>query len=99
MPFDIQEKVTLASGNSRICQLIGLPIPADPAGNQDPNIQQINASLNAIAAELYAVREWQELIKEFNLDVVGLAPGEKERSFALPADWGRFVDQTQWASS
>lgn len=99
MPFQIQERVTLSSGTAAICRLIGLPVPADAAGNQDPNIQQIVAALNSCIAELYSMREWQELVKQMNVTVLADFAGQSEKFFPLPEDWGRFVDQTQWSPS
>jgi hypothetical protein len=99
MPFQINEQVTLSSGVAKICGLVGLPVPADPAGNQDPNMQQIVSALNAEIAELYALRDWQELIFPLTISVVADFPGQKEKAFALPQDWGRLVDQTQWAQN
>jgi hypothetical protein len=99
MPFQVQEKVTLASGISRICRMLSLPVPADPAGDTDPNVQQIVVAMNSVAAELYSVREWQELVISFDLSVVADSAGQQEKAFDLPEDWGRFVDQTQWSPS
>src|SRR5262245_27662781 len=82
-----------------ICRMVGHPVPADPAGATDSAVIQMGVSINRALAELLYMFSWQDLTKRGSISVVGLAPGEVERGFALPSDFDRFVDQTQWSGS
>lgn len=80
-----------------ICQLTGYPQSQDPAGSVDPKHAQMRAAVTEACAEMLALHEWQDLTETGTIDVVASVAGEKERGFALPADFYRFIDQTQWA--
>jgi hypothetical protein len=80
-----------------ICQLVGYPTTQDPAGSQDPKHAQMRAALTEACAEMLALKEWQDLITDGAISVVADAAGQKEKGFALPVDFYRFIDQTQWA--
>ena len=97
MPFLIDVQTTLAEGVTTMCKLLGQSVPADPAGSNDSSIQQMNAALNQAASELYAIRDWQELRVQLELNIVADFAGQKEKAFTLPDDYGRFVDVTQWS--
>lgn len=82
-----------------ICTLVGHPQSPDPAGSGDPAVIQMGAAINNALTELLTMYEWQDLTIKTSLDIVGLAPNEKEAAFDMPADFYRFVDQTQWGKS
>lgn len=79
-----------------ICRMVGHSIPADPAGSQDLAVQQMGTAVNRAVTSLLSMFEWQDLTVKASLSVVGDAPGQTEKGFALPTDFHRFVDQTQW---
>lgn len=81
-----------------ICQLVGHPIPADPAGSADLAVQQMGAAVNNAGAEMLALHEWQDLTNRASIPIVADMAGQKEKAFPLPADFYRFIDQTQWGT-
>jgi len=81
-----------------VCSLVGYPASADPAGSVDTKHAQMRAALTDACAELLALREWQDLTQEGVIDVVGDSAGQTQKAFALPPDFYRFIDQTQWSS-
>lgn len=97
--YDIIRQTTLSGGVSTICRLTSQPVPADPAGSLDPSIQQMIAALNQSASDLYAMRDWQELRLQMTLNVFADSADQLEKGFDPPADYGRFVDVTQWSQS
>ena len=92
MPVQITN-LDYGSAITQICVLVGHPQSPDPAGSSDPAVQQMGA---AALGELLTMHEWQDITIRAAIPIVGLAPGEKERAFDLPADFYRFIDQTQW---
>jgi hypothetical protein len=56
------------------------------------------ACLNNGLFELLTQYEWQELTVTAELSVVAAAEGDVDSAFDLPADFFRFIDQTQWNS-
>src|SRR3972149_731319 len=99
MPFQINQQVSFSEGIANICRLVGFPVPPDPAGSGDPAVIQMGVALNQAAAELYALRDWQELRYQMTIQVVADFAGQQEKGFPLPEDYGRFVDVTQWAQN
>jgi hypothetical protein len=96
MAFQITTEATLAAVVKAICARASYPIPNDPTSSQDPKIKQMIAAANAASAELFSIYEWPELIVEGSIDVFYDVPDQKEKGFSLPADFFRFIDQTQW---
>ena len=99
MAFQLTTEATLASVVNFICARASYPIPSNPTASQDPKIKQMIAACNAASAELFSVYEWSELTVEGIIDVFYDVPGQKEKGFALPEDFFRFIDQTQWNGS
>jgi hypothetical protein len=81
-----------------VCSLVGYPASPDPAGSVDTKHAQMRAALTDACAELLALREWQDLTVEGTISVLADTAGQKQKAFALPADFYRFIDQTQWSS-
>ena len=97
MPVQITQ-FNFAQAINFVCALVGYPISADPAGSTDTKHGQMRAAITEACAELLALREWQDLTQEGVVSVVGDMPGQKQKAFALPVDFYRFIDQTQWSS-
>lgn len=93
--YAITRYETLSSVVNQICQKIGFPASADPAGSTDPVIIKIIAAVNDAATDMLNMYPWQEMQRQGTLSVVASVPGESERSFDLPDDYFGFVDQTQ----
>src|SRR6185295_13680680 len=81
-----------------ICSLVGYPASSDPAGSIDTKHAQMRGAITDACAELLALREWQDLTAEGRIDVLADMPGQKQKAFAMPVDFYRFIDQTQWSS-
>ena len=96
MPFQITEW-DYQFAIRTICGMVGHPIPADPAGSLDPAVQQMGLAVNHALGELLAMREWQDLTSSGSIAIVADFAGQKEKSFALPDDFVRFIDDTQWS--
>jgi len=96
MPFQIVDVAPLSVIVHAVCDSVGHPKPADVAGSSDSAIQQMVWAVNASMGELYAMRDWQELERRGTISVVRDAPGQQEKGFPFPLDFGRFIDQTQW---
>lgn len=81
-----------------VCQLVAYPQSLDPAGSPDLKHGQMRAAVNDALQELLNIYDWQDLTKDGSIDVVADFPGQAEKSFPLPEDFYRFVDQTQWVN-
>ena len=97
MPVSITE-LTYGGAIARICQLVGHPVPADSAGSTDPAVQQMGQAINFALEELLTMHEWQDLTVKTTLAIVADGAGQQEKGFDLPADFYRFIDQTQWGA-
>lgn len=93
--------LTYGTAISEIAKLVGhtSTAPADPAGSTDPAIQQMGAAINFALEELLTLHEWQDLTVKASLSVVADSAGQVEKGFTLPADFFRFIDQSQWSST
>lgn len=89
---------TYGSAIQEICRLVGHSNPPDPAGSTDPAVQQMGAAVNFALEELLTMHEWQDLTIKTTLSVVADSLGQVEKGFTLPADFFRFIDQSQWNS-
>jgi hypothetical protein len=91
---------TFSSVISTACTLCSLPVPADPAGSTDPNVALLRTVANLASLEMLNLYEWSTLTKMEEIEVftaVPPTPGTAtETEFALPQDFYRFIDQTQW---
>jgi hypothetical protein len=74
------------------CHELGLPTVALNASTGDTLGTQTLALLNALGDELTRVHDWQFLEKQMGFTGDGVLT-----SFPVPADFGRQVNQTQWA--
>lgn len=76
---------------SRVLKSIGLPVPSSPAGATDAISVQIWALLTELGQELMSLYDWQ--IKSKTLVIV---TDPLITQYALPDDFVRFVDDTDW---
>jgi hypothetical protein len=88
---------TFSDSINLICELVGYPKSADPAGSTDPKHGQMRAAVLNALGELLALHEWQDLTLDGSISVVADMAGQKEKAFDLPLDFYRFIDQTQWS--
>lgn len=63
----------------------------DPFGSTDPNIILLVRLLKRVGRSLVRARDWSQLTKEYNFPTVN-----GTFSYALPADFDRMKDETQW---
>jgi len=75
----------------QLCFEVGIAAPNQVASSQDPQIQQIYALLNRFGRDLSRQYVWQELDKEYLLTTV-----DGQAGYALPADWLRQIEGTEW---
>lgn len=87
---------TYGTAIQAVCKLVGHPVPVDPAGSTDPAVMQIGEAINFALQELLTMHEWQDLTTKTSLSILADSSGQEEKGFALPADFYRFIDQTQW---
>jgi len=75
-------------------QELGLGTVNLEAGAADQTAYQLVGLLNALGQELMRVQDWQQFISEFEIIGDGTS-----NAWGVPDDWGRQVNQTQWAAS
>lgn len=99
--FSINRYQTVVDSINAICGMVGYLPTTDPVGSQDPKILQMVACLNMSATELMSKYPWQELTKEYSLDVFALLIDDgtdtfyqKEAQYPLPDDFFELVDMT-----
>ena len=90
---------TLSAIVQNMAQMVGYPIPVDPAGDSDPAVGQMVQAVNMAGTDLLSMADWQELNKTYSISIIADTPGQQEKSFALPDDFYEFNDQTQWNST
>lgn len=96
MPFQIIDQTSLSAIVQNVAAMVGFPVPSDPAGSQDPAVQQMVQACNMAGIELLTMYEWQELVKPYTISIQSSVSGQKERAFDLPEDFFDWVDQTNW---
>jgi hypothetical protein len=96
MAFQIVNESTLSAIVQNVAGMVAYPVPADPAGSEDPAVQQMVQAANMAGNELLSMFEWQELIKNYQIPIQSDTNGQKEKGFALPDDLYRWIDQTNW---
>jgi len=96
MAFQIVNESTLSAIVQNVAGMVAYPVPADPAGSEDPAVQQMVQAANMAGNELLSMFEWQELIKNYQIPIQSDSNGQKEKGFALPDDLYRWIDQTNW---
>lgn len=70
---------------------VGLASVADPFASMDPNFVQLCALLKSVGRNLRRRRQWTFLTSVYTFNTVsGTA------NYALPYDYGRFIDRTFW---
>lgn len=99
MAFQIVNDSTLSAIVQNVAALVSYPTPADPAGSEDPAVQQMVQAVNLAGIDLLSMNDWQELQKVHTISISATTPGQSEKSFPLPDDFYEFVDQTQWNST
>src|SRR5712664_1714414 len=72
----------------------GLAALADPVASTDPNFIQLVELLNMSGGELLQEAEWTQTIVETTITTSANA-----MQYALPLDWDRMINQTQWNRS
>lgn len=97
--YQINTFETLATTVQHLAPMVGFPKPKDPAGSQDPAVQQMVVAVNMAAEDMLNLYDWQNLAKPFEIEVKADFAGQKEKSFDLPGDFWCFIDQTQWNKS
>lgn len=73
---------------------LGLPVPASAVTSQEATTVQLVALLNAAGYELSYAYEWQTLVKK-----VTITTNTINSEYALPADFGKMINQTIWSSN
>jgi hypothetical protein len=96
MAFQIVNESTLSAIVQNVAGMVAYPVPTDPAGSEDPAVQQMVQAANMAGNELLSMFEWQELIKNYQIPIQSDSNGQKEKGFALPQDLYRWIDQTNW---
>ena len=96
MAFQIVNESTLSAIVQNVAGMVAYPVPADPAGSEDPAVQQMVQAANMAGNELLSMFEWQELVKNYQIPIQSDTNGQKEKGFALPDDLYRWIDQTNW---
>lgn len=94
--YQINTYKTLAQLVSEVAVMVGFRKPDDPAGSEDPAVQQMVAAVNMAGSDMLNLYDWQNLCKPWDMEIVADFDGQREKAFDLPADFWTFIDQTQW---
>lgn len=94
--YQIINDSSLSAVVQNVAAMVGFPVPADPAGDPDPAVQQFVQATNMAGIELLSMYDWQELIKQTTIQITADSAGQQEKSFSLPVDFYDWIDQTQW---
>ena len=94
--YDISTYITLSTAVRDLATMVGFNKPTDPAGSEDPTVQQMVAAVNMAGADMLNLYDWQNLVKMVDIEIVSDYPGQKQKAFDLPKDFWMFIDQTQW---
>ena len=87
MAFQIVNESTLSAIVQNVAGMVAFPVPADPAGDTDPAVQQMVQATNMAGLELLTMYDWQELIKNYEIPISSTYTGQNERGFSLPEDF------------
>ena len=96
MAYEIVNESTLASIVQNVASMVAYPIPADPAGSEDPAVQQMVRAANIAGIEMLGLYDWQQLIKRHQMEILAGPGNPKEQAYDLPEDLLRWVNQTNW---
>jgi hypothetical protein len=94
--YQIIDESSLSAIVQNVAAMVGYPVPSDPAGSDDPAVLQMVQSVNMAGADLLSTYDWQELTKNYQINITADSSGQTEKSFTLPTDFYDWVDQTQW---
>lgn len=94
--YEINSYATLSKTVNDMSLMVGMGKQADPAGSQDPAVQQMVAAANMAGADMLNLYDWQKMAKPFEIEIKAEYPGQKEIAVDLPKDFWCFIDQTQW---
>jgi hypothetical protein len=96
MAFQIVNESTLSAIVQNVASMVAFPVPNDPAGSEDPAVQQFVQAANMAGIELLTMYDWQELIKNYQIPIASDISGQKEKAFPMPEDFFDWIDQTNW---
>lgn len=96
MAFQIVNESTLSAIVQNVASMVAFPVPNDPAGSEDPAVQQMVQAANMAGNELLSMFDWQELIKRHLMTIQASEANQKELAFDLPEDLFKWLDQTNW---
>lgn len=81
------------------CAVQGIPQPmSSVVGSDDVTFQQMVETLSSLGVELVTDWMWPQLIRAVDIAVPASAPGATSVLVDAPADFDRWVDDTQWAT-
>lgn len=96
MAFQLVDESSLSAIVQNVAAMVSYPVPSDPAGAQDPAVQQMVQAVNMAGTELLSMSDWQELTKTYTVSIQSDSTGQTEKAFALPEDFYDWIDQTNW---
>lgn len=96
MAYQIVDETTLSAIVRNVASMVAFPVPADPAGDPDPTVQQFIQAANMAGIELLTMYDWQELIKNYVIPIQSDYNQQREKGFPLPEDFFDWIDQTNW---
>jgi hypothetical protein len=96
MAFQIVNESTLSAIVQNVASMVAFPVPNDPAGSEDPTVQQFVQAANMAGIELLTMFDWQQLVKNYQIPITSDMNGQKEKGFPLPEDFFDWIDQTNW---
>jgi hypothetical protein len=82
-----------------IARMVGHPVPSDAAGSTDTAVIQMGVAVNQALLELLAMYNWQDLTVLATINVLRDSANQAEKSYSLPSDFYKFINQTQWDST
>lgn len=94
--YQIIDETSLSAIVQNVAAMVSYPVPSDPAGDPDPAVQQMVQAVNLAGNDLLAMYDWQELTKNYTINITADTPGQTQKSFSLPVDFYDWIDQTQW---
>lgn len=86
--------MTLLTICQNVADEIGIPRPTAVIGSSDPQIRQLLRIANRVGDTLYKAHEWTILQRLHSFNTVA-----STAEYALPSDFGHFIDNTAWDST
>jgi hypothetical protein len=96
MPYQLINESSLSAIVQNVASMVGYPVPADPAGSDDPAVIQMTQAVNMAGVELLSMYDWQELTKTYDVAIQADTVGQTQKGFPLPEDFYDWIDQTNW---